>query len=61
MKLEMTITVEFDESNFFNKNIPDEVIYFLETVLVPKNVALKSKLLNRHIGKISSIRDIAEI
>jgi hypothetical protein len=61
MNLNLNITIKIDEDKFFNKNNPDEVIYFLETILSPGNLNLRSKVLKRNIGEIVYIKDITEV
>jgi hypothetical protein len=61
MKIEVTLTIDIEEDKLFNKNNPDEVIYFLETIMSHSNLILRSKLTKRSIGNVVAIKDIIEV
>lgn len=61
MKLQLTIEVNIEDNTIFDKNKPDEVIWFLEKVLSSENLSLYSSELEDDIGIINKITDIIEI
>ena len=61
MKLSMNLVIDIPDGIIFDKDNKDQVIWFLEDVLVPKNLQLYSTEIEDNVGVIKSIKDITEI
>jgi hypothetical protein len=61
MILSLNLTIDIPDGIVFDKNDKDQVIWFLEDVLVPKNLQLYSSEIEDNVGIITSIKDIIEI
>jgi len=61
MILSLVITIDIPDGIIFDKYDKDQVIWFLEDVLVPKNLQLYSSEIEDNVGVIKSIKDITEI
>lgn len=61
MILSLNLTIDIPDGIVFDKNDKDQVIWFLEDVLVPKNLQLYSTEVEDNIGVITSIKDIIEL
>ena len=61
MILSLVLTIDIPDGIVFDKNDKDQVIWFLEDVLVPKNLQLYSTEIEDNVGVIKSIKDITEL
>lgn len=61
MILSLNLTIDIPDGIIFDKDNKDQVIWFLEDVLVPKNLQLYSTELEDNVGVIKSIKDIIEL
>lgn len=61
MTLQFQLVIDIPDGIIFDKCDKDQVIWFLEDVLVPKNLQLYSTEIEDNVGVIISIKDIIEI
>ena len=61
MILSFQLTIDIPDGIIFDKDDKDQVIWFLEDVLVPKNLQLYSTEIEDNVGVIKSIKDITEL
>ncbi len=61
MTLSFQLVIDIPDGIIFDKDNKDQVIWFLEDVLVPKNLQLYSSELEDNVGVIKSIKDIIEL
>ena len=61
MILSLVLTIDIPDGIIFDKDDKDQVIWFLEDVLVPKNLQLYSTEIEDNVGVIKSIKDITEL
>jgi hypothetical protein len=61
MILSLNLTIDIPDGIVFDKNDKDQVIWFLEDVLVPKNLQLYSTEIEDNVGVIKYIKDIIEL
>jgi len=61
MILSLVLTIDIPNGIIFDKDNKDQVIWFLEDVLVPRNLQLYSTEIEDNVGVITKITDIIEI
>ena len=61
MILQFQLVIDIPDGIIFDKNNKDQVIWFLEDVLVPKNLQLYSTEIGDSVGVIKTITEITEI
>lgn len=61
MTLQFQLVIDIPDGIIFDKCDKDQVIWFLEDVLVPKNLQLHSTEIEDAIGVITKLTDIIEI
>lgn len=61
MTLQFQLVIDIPNGIIFDKCDKDQVIWFLEDVLVPKNLQLYSTEIEDNVGVITKITDIIEL
>lgn len=61
MILTFQITLDIPDGIIFDKSDKDQVIWFLEDVLVPRNLQLYSTEIDTNVGTITKITEITEL
>jgi len=61
MTLSFQLILDVPDGIIFDKDNKDQVIWFLEDVLVPKNLQLYSSELEDNVGVITKITNIIEL